>query len=169
MARALNPYRGGDYRGHLPLTVRLLAKRRCVPAKNPVDVSTASSAPEAHQCWEWTGQLDKRGYGRMSHQGRKQFIHALAYKEFIGPIPEGLEPDHLCKNPACFNPWHLELVSHPENTRRGRVAKLTHTDIAIIRALDEPHTVTAELFGVHPSTICDIRNNRRWNYSGRSS
>ena len=121
-------------------------------------------------CWIWTGQLDKRGYGRLHTEARrKQFVHNVSYRTFIGPLPDGMEPDHLCRTPACFNPEHLEAVSQPENTRRGRQAKLTHTDVAIIRALDEPHTVTAGFFGVHPSTVCDIRNHRRWNYEGRSS
>jgi hypothetical protein len=121
------------------------------------------------ECWIWTGQIDEHGYGRMSFDGRKQFIHDLSYKDFVGPIPEGLELDHLCRNPPCFNPAHLEPVTQAENARRGRQSKLTHADIILIRDLKEPHTVTALRYGVHPSTICDIRNFRRWNYEGRSS
>lgn len=146
------PYRGGDWRARLSVRERLLSRRRIEGA-----------------CWIWTGQLDRRGYGRMSVSGRKQFVHALAYKEFVGTIPEGLEPDHLCRRPACFNPAHLEPVTQAENARRGGQSRLTHAAVATIRNLKEPHTVTAVRYGVHPSTICDIRNNRRWNYGGRSS
>jgi hypothetical protein len=141
-----------EWQARLSLVLRLIFKRRVVGG-----------------CWIWTGQLDKRGYGRMYIGGRKQFVHNLAYRLFVGPIPDKEEPDHLCGTRACFNSAHLEAVTQAENTRRGRQAKLTHTDIAIIRALDEPHTITAAFFRVHPSTVCDIRNFRRWNYDGRSS
>jgi hypothetical protein len=43
----------------------------------------------------------------------------VAYELFVGPIPEGLELDHLCRNPSCVNPAHLEAVTHRENVRRG--------------------------------------------------
>ena len=66
------------------------------------------------ECWVWTGQVDKRGYGRMSYDGRKQFVHNLSYRHFVGPISDGYEPDHLCLNTLCFNPDHLEAVTQAE-------------------------------------------------------
>lgn len=125
--------------------------------------------PQLGPCWSWTGDLDRRGYGRIGIRGRHQFTHNVAYREFIGPIPAGLEPDHLCCVHACFNPDHLEAVTQAENCRRRKSNKLTHMDVAAIRASSEQHKITAVKYGVHPSTICDIRNNRRWNYEGRSS
>jgi hypothetical protein len=49
--------------------------------------------------------------------------HRFAYLEFVGPIPDGLVLDHLCRNKKCVNPDHLEPVTNAENLRRGRVAR----------------------------------------------
>jgi hypothetical protein len=47
------------------------------------------------------------------------YAHRLAYQLLVGPIPEGLVIDHLCRNPPCQNPAHMECVTHRENTLRG--------------------------------------------------
>lgn len=70
------------------------------------------------RCWEWTDHLNN-GYGRLKIGTGYVPAHVFAYETFIGPIPAGLEPDHLCRNRACANPLHLELVSHSENVKRG--------------------------------------------------
>lgn len=80
---------------------------------------------EITECWEWTDSLNKRGYGRLGigstkdGSRRKILAHRFSYEWFIGPIPEGLEPDHLCRNSSCVNPDHLEIVTHLENSLRG--------------------------------------------------
>ncbi len=71
-------------------------------------------------CWEWTAGKDKDGYGRFSlKHGVGMLAHRLAYEWAKGPIPDGLQPDHLCRNPSCVNPEHLELVSVKVNVLRG--------------------------------------------------
>lgn len=72
-------------------------------------------------CWEWTANR-ANGYGRlrMSNPRRTEAAHRLSYEALVGPIPEGLDLDHLCRNRACVNPEHLEPVTRQVNLMRGR-------------------------------------------------
>lgn len=76
-------------------------------------------------CWEWQGYVWKSGYACFWASGKNQRAHRWAYFALRGEMPEGLEPDHLCRNKKCVNPWHLEPVPHRENARR-RNAVITH-------------------------------------------
>ena len=66
----------------------------------------------------------------MAHEGRKQLVHRVAFQLFIGPIPEGMQVDHLCGVRHCVNPAHLETVTPLVNTRRAERgnARKTHCD-----------------------------------------
>jgi 5-methylcytosine-specific restriction endonuclease McrA len=82
-------------------------------------------------CWLWTGARNPSGYGILSaigERGQRTTVgaHRIAYELLVGPIPEGLEIDHLCSVRHCVNPTHLEAVSRQENMRRGRRANQTH-------------------------------------------
>lgn len=79
-------------------------------------------------CWLFTGKLRKDGYARATTKGRTQYVHVAAYEAIIGPVPPGLELDHLCRVRHCYNPWHLEPVTHAENMRRSSSVgeKTTH-------------------------------------------
>lgn len=74
-------------------------------------------------CWEWTAYISELGYGQFKAFGAMVRAHRFAYELLIGPIPEGLEIDHLCQNRGCVNPDHLEPVSHIENVRRGHMRR----------------------------------------------
>jgi HNH endonuclease len=70
-------------------------------------------------CWEWPGSLS-RGYGKIGTRNLSPLpVHRVVYEGIVGPIPAGMELDHLCRNRACANPAHLEPVTHRENGRRG--------------------------------------------------
>ena len=74
------------------------------------------------ECWtdrSMGGWLTPDGYYRVSIQKRNYLVHRLAYETKYGKIPEGLVIDHLCRNRACYNPDHLEVVTQKENLRRG--------------------------------------------------
>lgn len=77
-------------------------------------------------CWLWAAGTDTCGYGkfRRSSDGRKRMAHRVSYEALVGPIPSGLELDHLCRTPACVNPEHVEPVTHAENMRRGLSGEL---------------------------------------------
>jgi len=70
-------------------------------------------------CWLWTGAAVPTGYGKINIGGNYVPTHRAMYELLAGPIPEGLVIDHLCRNPPCCNPGHLEPVTVAENTRRG--------------------------------------------------
>lgn len=70
-------------------------------------------------CWLWTASTIK-GYGAFRLENQTVYAHRIAWEAVHGPIPAGVEIDHLCSVPRCVNPDHLELVTHAENVRRGR-------------------------------------------------
>lgn len=75
---------------------------------------------KSDDCWEWTGARTSAGYGHFRITGGGyEYAHRFAYLISTGPIPEGLVLDHLCRNPPCVRPDHLEAVTHAENVRRG--------------------------------------------------
>lgn len=78
-----------------------------------------SRVARGEDCWTWTGSKTTGGYGNLRWRGGYEYAHRLAYKLAVGPIPEGLHLDHLCRNRSCCNPEHLEPVTQAENTRRG--------------------------------------------------
>lgn len=81
-------------------------------------------SPEPNSgCWLWTGSILNsgrgHGYARIHVNRRVQLAHRVAYELVRGPIPEGLELDHLCRVRCCVNPYHLEAVAHSVNVLRG--------------------------------------------------
>jgi hypothetical protein len=74
------------------------------------------------QCWIWA-RHKAGGYGRIRFQGRMESVHRVVWWLLRGPLPEDLEPDHLCRNKACANPDHLDFVTHRTNVQRGEAGK----------------------------------------------
>jgi hypothetical protein len=87
-------------------------------------------------CWEWKGYIGPKGYGNIMVKypdGRfmPNVAHRVGYELLIGPIPDGMTLDHLCRNRKCANPFHLEICTNRENILRGtgfsaRASRKTH-------------------------------------------
>lgn len=71
------------------------------------------------ECWQWIGGKHQNGYGVFYVKNKQILAHRWSYEHFKEPIPENLVIDHLCRNRACVNPEHMEIVTTRENAIRG--------------------------------------------------
>ena len=114
-------------------------------------------------CWEWTGAIDARGYARFRLRERNALAHRVAYEHCVGPVPKGLDLDHLCRNHPCVNPEHLEPVTRRENLRRGHRRRPTHCPQGHPYAGSNLYQ-----YGNHRHCrACTIRRSREWYHSSR--
>lgn len=73
-------------------------------------------------CWLWIGCLIRTGYGHFRKDSKTLILaHRFSYETHVGPIPEGLDLDHLCRVRSCVNPEHLEPVTRKENVHRSPI------------------------------------------------
>jgi hypothetical protein len=113
-------------------------------------------------CHIWLGSKDLRGYGQASNDGQVEPTHRIAYARVHGPVPAGMDIDHLCRIPSCCNPAHLEAVTHAENNRRGAGTKLTKSQALAVRAGERPHREIAMAYGISQRTVRSIKNGETW-------
>src|SRR6185436_17166122 len=71
-------------------------------------------------CWLWMRECNRDGYGRAPWLSGRKLAHRVSFYVLRGPVPIGLEIDHLCRVRCCVNPDHMELVTHHVNTMRGQ-------------------------------------------------
>jgi HNH endonuclease len=88
------------------------------PKPSPAERLWARVEKSPGPCWVWTGALTG-GYGSIRVDGRATYTHRMAYELLVGPVPEGLHLDHLCRNRRCVRPDHLEAVTCHVNVMRG--------------------------------------------------
>lgn len=134
-------------------------------AYKQVDFSNFDEVTSGHEtpCWHQRDVAPGlRGYAYLPVEGVRHPAHRVYYEHYVGPIPEGLQLDHLCRNRACVNPAHLEAVTAAENVRRGSRTKLTIEQVAEIRVSDELQKSLASRFGVSDSHISRIRSGQTW-------
>ncbi len=137
-------------------------------------------------CWIWTGHKDKKlGYGKYTrrlskgdklHAGKAKSYkaHTYAYELVFGPIPEGFEPDHkICKNRACVNPYHMEVVTHKENVLRGNApSAINSRKIVCIRGHEfepNPSKPGQRICRICSRNAAAIRNAQRKLNGGKSN
>jgi hypothetical protein len=105
-------------------------------------------------CWHWSGAWNDGGYGNLTWRGRDYRAHRLVYTLLVGPIPKGLELDHLCRVPCCVNPAHLEPVTHHENRRRGALARIATCSDLTCCPYGHPWTPENTIIVPNESPVC---------------
>lgn len=97
----------------------VVAKRGPRGTNDPEKRFWARLDKQANGCWLWTHTLDEDGYGVLCVKKKPRRAHRFGYELLIGPIPEGMTIDHLCRVRSCVNPAHMEPVTNGENVLRG--------------------------------------------------
>jgi|SRR5215471_19770529 len=113
--RDWNPHRVGRAKSCGAYACRY--QRRMIAAAARLWARVQQSGPD--DCWLWQGHVNNNGYGTIHSDGGDEYVHRVAYALLKGPVPAGLELDHLCRNTRCVNPAHLEAVPHKVNSLRG--------------------------------------------------
>lgn len=110
-------------------------------------------------CWQWTASTsnkrDKWVYGLISVRGALQMAHRVMYELARGPVPDGLELDHVCRNTRCINPDHLEAVTHKENIARSANFQASKTECV------NGHALSGENLYVKPNGCRECRTCRK--------
>ncbi|KZE19159.1 hypothetical protein AVW13_11930 [Brevibacterium casei] len=91
--------------------------------RDPIENIAAHTEREG-ECLVWTGSRNQKGYGRIKIDKVLYSVHRVAWEIENGPIPEGMQIDHLCWNRSCINLKHLRLATRSENKRNARGARV---------------------------------------------
>jgi hypothetical protein len=151
------------------------------PARKPVIERILQKVSYDHGCWFYSGYRLRSGYGligNVSGAGSPGGLtHRLVYEALVGPIPAGLQLDHLCRNRSCCNPMHLEPVTRLENVARGKGnagrSRFSADDIGEMRrrvAAGDTQESVARDFGMSRSMVSQlVRGRAGWSATGESN
>jgi hypothetical protein len=128
-----------------------------------------SSAPlcgyivdESSGCWNWALHLTKDGYGRTRVNSKNKLAHVREWELKNGAVPDGFQIDHLCKNKACVNPDHLEVVTSAVNCQRRPKTKASAEIVLAIKASTESGAALGRKYNISRSQINKIRRSESW-------
>lgn len=115
-------------------------------------------------CWVFTGALNAAGYGAIGDRGKVLRTHRVMYEHMVAEIPEGLQLDHLCRNRACCNPYHMEPVTNYVNWMRGehRVVKVLRDGVCQRGHEMTPANTYRRKSGGVLCRACVLENNRAY-------
>lgn len=137
-------------------------EKRITPEKYIVNPETG--------CWEWQWSKNEKGYGKIQVDGKLCYAHRVSHEENIGPIPDGLVIDHLCRNTSCVNPEHIEAVPQSTNAQRGIRTRLSSEQAVEIRERYAAGGVTAQQlgweYGAAKTHVLAILKGRKWASAG---
>ena len=105
-------------------------------------------------CWVWTGEILEHGYGRVSWGPHRYPAHRVAYELYVGPIPEGMQLDHLCRNRRCVNPAHVEPVTCRENLLRGNTRAAANAAKIVCTRCQKPYDFTRTCRDGYKRRVC---------------
>lgn len=128
-----------------------------------------SKVKKGPKCWEWTGVVNKKGYGLFSKSTIR--AHRIAYTLAKGPIPPGLQISHHCDNPRCCNPGHLSAVTNFQNFAEkvdrdpsGNI-RLNWKDVCEMRATFANGASKASIarkFNASPKHVGEVISGKTW-------
>jgi len=137
----------------------MAGKRRTKTIKEMVTID-----PETG-CWNWNLHCGQNGYGVIWFEGKNRYVHRVSNQLYVGPIPDGMTIDHLCRNKQCANPDHMEAVTVAVNCQRRSGTKLSPESVRKIRALigDGVHQRDiASIFGISQPSVSLIKRGINW-------
>lgn len=130
----------------------------------------------SQECWLWRASINPvSGYGnfQLGGKGGPSGAHHVAHVLLIGPVPEGLVLDHLCRVRPCVNPWHVQPVTQRENVRRGASSALNKQRARLQVACLRGHPLSGENLritgaGTRECKACRREASRKWKARARS-